>query len=230
MPIKRVACRIVCTVITHFRTQFAIVSSRTICKILLVEVMLVLHHNWIMYLWCKFNYCNLDHSWLLCVLAYSCTLLSRGGSGRTGHRMDMTYCNAHHKYQLCILGDIEVNIEPRLTVTLFCFMLDCRQQCSLFWQVTPQKPVRQTHAPVSFKHVSLFRQCLKHVSLQWRPHRPAGHGLLQLEPWREKGKNCILVKFRAWSKMCISSYHYQRVKSLAKILVKVRHHVWKPTV
>lgn len=39
------------------------------------------------------------------------------------------------------------------------------------------------------------------------------------------GKNYILVKFSTWSKMCIMNYHYLRVKSLVKSLVKVRHHV-----
>lgn len=45
MPIIRVACRIVGTVITHFRTHFAIVSWRAICKILMLEVIAFEHKN-----------------------------------------------------------------------------------------------------------------------------------------------------------------------------------------
>lgn len=132
---------------------------------------------------------NLDHNYLLYDPEDSHTLLSHGGSGMTVHMMGMTYCTVHHKFQLCILGDNYISIEPRLMATLFLLyvILQTEHCYLLFWQVTPQKPGRQTHAPVSFKHVSLFRQRLKHVSLQWRPHRPTEHGSLQLGPWWDKG-------------------------------------------
>lgn len=68
------------------------------------------------------------------------------------------------------------------------FLLTHQIQRSLFWQVTPQKPGRHTHAPVSLKHVSLFGQCLKQVWLQWRPHRPSEHGSLQRGP---KGNEAV---------------------------------------
>lgn len=143
MPIAGVACRIISTVITHFRTQFAIVSSRTICKILLVEIIAIksnlknITSKWYFHD-VKFDNSNLDHNWLLYVLEHSHTLLSHGGSGMTVHMMGMTYCTVHHKFQLCTLGDNYINIEPRLMETPF--LLYVRLQTEMLTVLTGGSP------------------------------------------------------------------------------------------
>lgn len=108
VTITGVAGGVVGTLIAHFRTHLAVVASRTNCKTLLEEVRLSLNiKNICVDLHVQLLIPNLDHSWHLCDLAGSRTLLSHGGSGRTGHRMGMTCCTGHHRYQLCILGDKE---------------------------------------------------------------------------------------------------------------------------
>lgn len=86
----------------------------------------------------KFDHSNLDHNWLLYVLADSHTLRSHGGSGMTGHTMGTTYCTVHHKFQLCILGDNYLNIGPNLTVTPF--LLHVRLQTEMLTVLTGDSP------------------------------------------------------------------------------------------
>lgn len=184
-----VACGVVGTVNTHLRAEFAIKAGRTDCKTDSVTCEMTYKMAWLVF------------SLYTDVLCYLCLFrpwsqLSPVCPGRQsqspvtwwqryvcpqdGHCM--LHCSPYVPARHSGKRREETESEPGQT---YCSSTGCDlrfQQHSLVWQVTPQKPGRHTHAPVSLWHVSLLGQRLKQDWLQWRPHMPSGHGSLHREP------------------------------------------------